>query len=137
MTAEKKISFLQILSILFVSSIVSVFFIGCDNPHKLNLKTEYQVVILDNGNAYFGKLEIPSKSFVLLKDVYYIQTQINQETRLKDQHINKKGQKRLHGRDTMYVNTQHIILIEPVSPESQVAKLIKEEKAKKDGGGAK
>jgi|ADurb_Gly_02_Slu_FD_contig_21_700591_length_752_multi_7_in_0_out_0_2 hypothetical protein len=131
MTAEKKIAFLQILSILFVSSIASVFFIGCDNPQKLNLNTEYQVVILDNGNAYFGKLEFSGKSFVLLKDVFYIQTQINQANNTQTNVLIKRG-KELHAPDMMYVNTKHIILIEPVGPESQVAKLIKEAKAQKN-----
>jgi hypothetical protein len=102
---------------------------GCEKPQALNFSTDYQVVILDNGNAYFGKLEMPGKSFIVLKDVYYIQTQINQETKAQTNILVKRG-KELHAPDFMYINTQHVILIEPVTPDSQVAKLIKEDKAK-------
>jgi len=130
MPRQKKYASLSISLILLVCSVSFLFLLGCgEKPQKLDFKTDYQVVILDNGIAYFGKLEFPGKSFVLLKDVYYIQTQINQETKAQTNTLIKRG-KELHGPDSMYVNTQHIIMIEPVSPDSQVAKLIKEEKSK-------
>ena len=129
MPNEKKMTLLPILSILLICFVSFGFLLGCEKPQKLDFKTDYQVVILDNGNAYFGKLEFPGKSYVLLKDVYYIQTQINQETKVQTNTLIKRG-KELHGPDSMYVNTKHIIMIEPVGPDSQVAKLIKEEKAK-------
>jgi len=129
MPRQKKYASLSISLILLVCSVSFLFLLGCEKPQKLDFKTDYQVVILDNGNAFFGKLEFPGKSFLLLKDIYYIQTQINQETKVQTNTLIKRG-KELHGPDSMYVNTQHIIMIEPVSPDSQVAKLIKEEKAK-------
>jgi hypothetical protein len=39
----------------------------------------------------------------------------------------KRG-KELHGPDRMYINRRHIVLIEPVGPSSQVAKLIEQSK---------
>jgi hypothetical protein len=124
----KKRTLLLVLMLVSIGLLIG----GCDRPQSLNFSTEYQVVILDNGNAYFGKLEIPGKSFILLRDVYYIQTQINQETKAQTNLLVKRG-KELHGPDFMYINLQHVILIEPVTSESQVAKLIKEEKAKSPG----
>jgi hypothetical protein len=120
------------LTLLLLLVFCGLFIFGCDKPQSLNFTTDYQVVVLDNGNAYFGKLSIPGKSFMLLKDVYYIQTQINQETKAQTNTLIKRG-KELHAPESMYINTRHIIMIEPVSPDSQVAKLIKEEKAKSGG----
>ena len=40
----------------------------------------------------------------------------------------KKGQE-WHGAEEMYINSRHVVTIEPVSPESQVAKFIREQKA--------
>ncbi len=105
--------------------------VGCDksqNPEntsteKLDFKTPYQVVFLDNNNAYIGKTEQTGKDFVRLSNVYYIQSQVNQETKQVSNTLTKRGNE-LHKPDFMYINTRHIIMIEPVTPDSQVAKLI-------------
>src|SRR5271157_627447 len=109
------------------------FFIlaGCDktqnlensNNEKLEFKTPYQVIFLDNNNAYIGKTEQTGKDFIRLTNVYYIQTQVNQETKQVTNTLTKRGNE-LHKPDFMYINTRHIIMIEPVTPDSQVAKLI-------------
>ena len=120
--------------IAVVSLVFSVFIImllGCDktqnlenlNNEKLDFKTPYQVIFLDNNNAYIGKTEQTGKDFIRLTNVYYIQTQVNQETKQVSNTLTKRGNE-LHKPDFMYINTRHIIMIEPVTPDSQVAKLI-------------
>jgi hypothetical protein len=99
---------------------------GCDKP---SFKTPYQAILLDNGFVYFGKIESTSESFVLLTDVFYVQTQTGPEEKPAGNILIKRG-KELHGPDRMYITTRHIIMIEPVSPDSQVAKLIKESQGK-------
>jgi hypothetical protein len=102
-----------------------VFLQGCDKKPSFN--TPYQVVLLDNGQAYFGKIESLSPSFVLLTDIYYVQTQASPEGKPVGMVLVKRG-KEWHGPDRMYVNARHVVMIEPVSPDSKVAQLIKEEK---------
>jgi hypothetical protein len=109
--------------------------LGCGSgsgPQKLQFQTEYQAVLMDNGQGYFGKAEV-GPDCVTLKDVYYVQSQVNQETKQVKNVLVKRGQE-LHGPDMMYINRNHILFMEPVSPESQVAKLIKEAKAQKPAG---
>jgi hypothetical protein len=132
---SKKLNFMRQGCLLFLLVLV-VGFLGCErlstqNP-QFEFKTDNQLVILDNGSAYFGKLENQDKPFILLKDVYYIQTQVNPETKATTNTLIKRG-KELHGPEFMYVNRQHITMIEPVAPDSQLAKLIAEEKAKSAG----
>lgn len=108
---------------------------GCGSgsgTQKLQFQTEYQAVLMDNGQGYFGKVEVGT-DYVTLRDVYYVQSQVNQETKQFKNVLVKRGQE-LHGPDMMYINRNHILFMEPVSPESQVAKLIKEAKAQKPAG---
>jgi hypothetical protein len=95
--------------------------------------TPYQGVLLTNGQAFFGKLENAGGAFPILRDVYYIRSQVNQETKQVLNQLVKRGSE-LHGPDHMVLNKAHILVIEPVRVDSQVAKLI--DQASKGGGGA-
>jgi hypothetical protein len=69
----------------------------------------------------------------MLTDVFYIQSSANPETKAVINILVKRG-KEWHGPQFMYINAKNILVIEPVAPDSQVAKLIKEATAKSDGG---
>lgn len=113
-----------------------LFIQGCkqdSNPKFPKFETEYQAIFLGNGQVVFGKADFLGQEYVLLKDVFYIRSQINQDTKQATNTLIKKG-KEWHGAEQMCINTRHVIMIEPVSPESQVAKLIKEQNAKQPSG---
>lgn len=123
-----------LLSCVLTIIIFNLIFIqGCGQVSTPKLETEYQTVVLANGQVFFGKAEFQGTEYVLLKDVFYIRSQVNQETKQVSNTLIKKGQE-LHGAEQMYINTRHIIMIEPVSPESRVATLIKEQKSQKPEG---
>jgi len=119
----------------FVLIVVGVvlFIQGCGSgpgSQKPSFQTEYQAVFLGNGQVYFGKAEV-GPDYVTLKDVFYVVSQVNPENKQQVRNtLIKRGQE-LHGPDLMYINKTHVVLIEPVSADSQVAKLIKEAKAQK------
>ncbi len=116
---------------LFLIFILAIALIsGCKDKPKIVLTTEYQAVFMDNGQAFFGKLENADSHYPLLKDVFYIQQQVNKVTKEVKSILIKRGNE-WHGPDRMYINSKHIVLIEPISPNSKVAQLIKEAKAKK------
>ncbi|PKN33182.1 MAG: hypothetical protein CVU61_14840 [Deltaproteobacteria bacterium HGW-Deltaproteobacteria-19] len=116
-----------------VAAFCFLFIQGCAQDTRPKFQTEYQAIMLAGGQAVFGKAEYVGKDYILLKDVFYIRSQVNQETKQVTNILIKKGQE-LHGAEQMYINTRHIAVIEPVSPESQVAKLIKEKKAQSPEG---
>ncbi len=121
-------SYLFILSILTICLMIH----GCGSgpgSQKLSFQTEYQAVFLGNGQVFFGKAEV-GPDYVTLKDVFYVISQTNQDTMQVSNTLIKRG-KELHGPDLMYISKNHVAFIEPVGPESQVAKLIKEAKAQK------
>ena len=103
---------------------------GCDKSQSLEFKNPYQVVFLDNNNAYIGKIQQTGKDFIRIDNVYYIVTQMNQETKQVANTLTKRGNE-LHKPDFMYINTRHILMIEPVKPDSQVAKLIEQSETQK------
>jgi hypothetical protein len=93
----------------------------------------YYAVLLDNGSVYFGKLDTAnlkglSNDFPVLTEVYYVQTATNPETKQTNSILVKRG-KEWHAPDRMVINARHIVFLEPVSPDSQVAKLIAQSKS--------
>ena len=92
---------------------------------RIKFETPYQAVLLANGQAYFGRLENIGSSYPVLKDVYYVQTQVHPETKQVTNTLVRRGGE-LHGPDRMVLNASQIVLIEPVSENSQIAKLIAE-----------
>lgn len=119
--------------------LVSVFIVitmisGCTDKPKLNLTTEYQAVFLDNGQAFIGILENPGSAYPTLKKVFYIQSQMNQQTKEVKNVLIKRGSE-WHEPDHMIINSEHIVLIEPVSSGSKVAQLIKDAMPKEASSG--
>jgi hypothetical protein len=87
---------------------------------------------LDNGQIFFGKLENAGSDYPLLRDVFYVQTQTKPDSKEVKSILIKRGSE-WHGPDLMYINARHIVAMEPVSPSSRVAQLIKDVKAQKGG----
>ena len=95
---------------------------------RVRLTSNYQAVFLDSGQAYFGKLEslgTPWSPYVVLTEVYYVQSVTNPETKQTNNILVKRG-KEWHGPDRMVINTRHLVLVEPVAENSKVAQLIGE-----------
>lgn len=98
---------------------------GCERDEKVELNTPYQVVFLDNNNAYIGKMQHTGKDFLRLTNVFYIQSQVDPETKQASNTLIKRGSE-LHKPEFMYINTRHVLMIEPVTLDSQIAKLIEQ-----------
>jgi len=88
---------------------------------------KYYAVLLTNGSVYFGKLEGLESAHPVLHDVYYVQSNVNQETKAVSNILVKRG-KEWHAPDRMVLNDKAIVFVEPVGPESKVAQLIAESK---------
>ena len=76
--------------------------------------------------AFFGRVQSLDSDYVVLQDVYYIQSRQNPETKQVSNVLVKRGQE-WHSPDRMILNKRQVILLEPVSETSQVAKLIAEQ----------
>jgi hypothetical protein len=89
---------------------------------------KYYAVLLNNGSAFFGKLEGLGTAYPVLTDVYYIQTSTNPETKAASNVLLKRGKVEWHAPDRMMINEKAIVFVEPVGPDSKVAQLIAEAK---------
>ena len=92
-------------------------------------ETEYQAVLLSGGMVYYGRLEGFGTPYPVLQDVFYVQSQADPATKQVTNILVRRG-KEWHAPDRMYLNPGHIVLVEPVGPNSQVAKFIAEAKGK-------
>lgn len=95
---------------------------------QLSLTTEYQALLLSNGLAYYGKVRELNDQFLEMDDVYYVQTGVEAKTKKQTSILQKRG-KEWHAPDHMSINLDHVVFIEPVNPDSDVAKLITQSKA--------
>ena len=90
----------------------------------------HHAVLLLNGQAYFGRIDTIQSEHMVMTDVFYIQSQTHPETKQVTNVLVKRGRE-WHSPDRLIVNKRHVILMEPVTEGSQVAKLIAEQTAKK------
>ncbi len=104
---------------------------GCQSSKtpdsKLPLTLPYQAVLLDNGQFFYAKVDQSPSEFLLLTDIYYIQSSQDPETKQVQNILVRRG-KEWHSPDRMFLNLRHVVAIEPVATDSKVAQLIEQQK---------
>jgi hypothetical protein len=96
-------------------------------PSPIVEAKKYYAVLLNNGSVYFGQLEGLGTPYPVLRDVYYVKSDVNPETKAVTNSLVKRG-KEWHGPDRMILNANAITFVEPVGLDSRVSKLIEESK---------
>jgi hypothetical protein len=94
------------------------------------LDTPFQAILLDSGQVYYGKLSGLGTDYPLLRNVYYVQTTTDQETKQVNNILIRRGNE-WHGPESTLLNARHIVLVEPVGQNSKVAQLIAEQEKHK------
>ena len=129
-----KKKFVGLFLVAFVVLGAIMLFQGCDKQggtkENLTFTTEYQCVLLNNGQYFFGKMEKAGSAYPVLKNVYYVRQQMDPATKEVKSTIFKRSMEPF-APDMMYINASSIALIEPVSPDSKVAQLIKQAESQK------
>lgn len=95
---------------------------GCGGS-DLQFPTPYQAVFLDTGQVFFGRLQDSGSTYLTLRDVFYIKQQVAPDKKEVKGLLLKRGGE-AHGPDFMRINARHVVLIEPVAPDSRVPQLI-------------
>lgn len=96
--------------------------------------TEYQAVVLVNGQVFYGRIEQLDRPFPVLRDAYYLASQTDAEGHTRAVLL-KRGREP-HGPGFMHISARHIAVIEPVAPDSKIAQLIAESKRQPAPGDA-
>ncbi len=125
MTEQRGLLVLIGLQVVVVALLVVLLLQRGESARTIPASTLYQAVLPNDGQAYFGKIESQEPHQLVLTDVYYVQSRVNQETKEVSNILVKRGQE-WHGPDRMTLNRDHVMLIEPVGSQSAVAKLIED-----------
>ena len=96
--------------------------------HVPDTGTTWQSVTLINGQLFFGRMAPAAGDFLTLRDVFYVQTRQNPDTKAVANILVKRGAEP-HQPDRMLINRSQVLTIEPVKTDSQIAKLIAEQQA--------
>ena len=129
-----KIKFAGLFLVALMVLGAMMLFQGCDKQggakENLTFTTEYQLVVMNNGQYFIGKIEKAGSAYPVLRNVYYIRQQMNPETKEMKSTMFKRSMEP-HAPDMMYINSSSIALIEPVSPGSKVETMIKQAESQK------
>ncbi|MBV8845234.1 MAG: hypothetical protein JO307_20705 [Bryobacterales bacterium] len=85
--------------------------------------TDYQAVLLDTGLVYYGRITGLDTDYPVLHDVYYVQQTTDATTKQVSNILIRRGNE-WHSPEMTVLNARHIVLVEPVGPNSKVAQLI-------------
>jgi len=117
---------LAIFVVVIATALSITAYLGWRGSALPALSTPYHAVLLASGQAFFGRIESLQPDYVVLQEVFYIQSRTNPETKQVSNILVKRGQE-WHSPDRMILSKRHVMLIEPVTESSQVAKLIAEQ----------
>ncbi len=134
MMNKRKLVGLFLVALMFLGAMM--LFQGCDKQggtkENLSFTTEYQLVLLNSGQIFFGKMEKAGSAYPVLKNVYYVHQQMDPETKQVKSILQKRSMEP-HAPNMMYINANSIAFIEPVSPDSKVAQVIKQAESQNVG----
>jgi hypothetical protein len=111
---------------IVLAALLIVAAAGCGAP---SFDTPYQAVLLDTGLVYYGKISGLNTDYPTLRDVYYVQQSTDPQTKQVNNVLVRRGNE-WHGPSMTVLNSRHIVLVEPVGPNSKVAQLIAAEESK-------
>lgn len=118
-----------ILIIVAIVIIGGIYFWYWKKTVKLGEKGSVQAVFLVNGQVYFGRIVKQTRSWIVLKDVYYLRIQqlsTEEGEEPKSQPTLVKLGNELHKpTDEMKINRDQILFVENLASDSPVAKTIK------------
>ena len=123
------------LYLLLIAALAGAGFMlqGCAGEKKPDFKTEYQAVLLGDGQVFYGKVDRIERDFLVLSEAYYFQK--NPAAQEGQALLVKRGREP-HGPDASYINSKYIVMVEPVKPDSQIANAIREIQKKMAGAPA-
>jgi len=146
-----EITIWQAFSLLELSILIIVFAFGFNKLTELQkdnkpsfqavqslsqefLQSEFQAVFLDNGQVYFGKIDKANNKEIILKEIYYLQTNPNTKTAInkpnQDIKLIKFGHELHAPKDEMLINQEHVLFIENLKDDSKIIKAIKNKSQK-------
>ena len=124
---QKLIGWISAFAALVIAAALGVIAYQNVRSHELpELSTPYHAVALMNGQLFFGRVDGFGTDYTVLRDIFYIQSRQNPDTKQVANVLIKRGGE-AHSPDRMIINRQQILLIEPVKEDSQIAKLIAEQ----------
>ena len=121
---RESLSSLALVAIAITLGVIAWQTVASRQPPELT--TPFQAVALINGQVFFGRLEAGGGDYYALRDVFYLQTRQNPETRQAANVLVKRGGE-AHGPDRMILDRRQVLLIEPVTEKSQIGVLIAEQ----------
>lgn len=124
--------------LLLVIIIAAAGFLLIKQTSLSGYQEDWQAVFLTNGQVYFGQVKKQNQAELVLNEIYYLQvTRPLQQTEEGQEQANPQGElslvklgNELHGpTDAMVINRDHVLFVEDLKEDSNVAQAIANYKA--------
>ncbi len=99
---------------------------------RLGPGNDYQAVLLTTGDVYFAKVSDGFGRYVTLREIYYPQVDQTEGVQNPDIQLIEFGNEIHRPQSEIKVNRDHIIMIQPLAPDSPVIAVVNENKASKE-----
>ena len=115
---------------LLVALVVLIGFSGDNNEDKYVDTSKLQVVSLNNGQAYFGHVRSLNSKYLVLTDIYYLQTtnaanaSSSASSANSNLELRKLGCEIHQPYDQMVINTDQVTFWENLQPNGKVAQAV-------------
>jgi hypothetical protein len=90
----------------------------------LGSKGTLHAVMLNDGQIYYGNLEAVTANALVLTQVFYVQTSLDEQTKQRVNKLVSRTREDWHGPLKTTIPLDKILMVEVVGPNSTVAKLI-------------
>jgi hypothetical protein len=113
--------------LIVVLAVVVVQRLGPSDALASQVKSgDYQAVFLTNNEVYFGNLTVPSGSFVYLRHVYRLTSQVGKSGKPLRSTLVKIVNDLHSPEDLMVINRANILYIENLNPSGQASRLMRQ-----------
>lgn len=117
---------LTIVVVVLLTLLVSHFVEGSDTLGSAINSSEYQAVVLTNGQIYFGRLSAPGGSYYYLRHVYYLTEQSTRSGAAQQRALAPIVRDVHAPEDMMVINRSQIVYMENLKPTGEVSRRIQQ-----------
>ena len=98
--------------------------------HRPQIVTSYQVVTLQNGTIFYGRIDHLGTDYPVLRDAFTVQSDVDPNTK-QPRYVLSRRKDDINGADHVILPAASIAFVEPVSPDSTIGRLISQANAGK------
>ena len=114
-----------IMGLAVVALLTAIIYQNQRRFHRPLITTQYQAVVLNNGDVFYGRIDHLGSDHPVLRDVFTVRQEVNPAPG-QPRYTLAKRKDEPNGADHIIIPVTAIAFVEPVTPGSAIGKLIQQ-----------